>query len=72
MDVHAQSCEWAPFSINCQVYFKTSAGYDNDSVNGEVLMTRLSVSDGRLVLLTFAVRSSWGFSVLFESLQKSE
>jgi hypothetical protein len=34
----------------CQVYNKTPAGYDNDSINGEVLMTRLSVKDGRLVL----------------------
>lgn len=34
----------------CQVYSKTPAGYDNDSINGEVLMTRLSVKDGRLVL----------------------
>jgi hypothetical protein len=72
MDVHAESGEWAPFSINCQVYNKTSTGYDNDSINGEVLMTRLSVNDGRRVLLTFAVRSSRGFSVLSESLQKPE
>jgi hypothetical protein len=34
----------------CQIYNKTPAGYDNDSINGEVLMTRLSVKDGRLVL----------------------
>jgi len=29
---------------------KIPAGYDNDSINSEVLMTRLSVKDGRLVL----------------------
>jgi hypothetical protein len=34
----------------CQVYNKTPTGYDNDSINGEVLMTRLSVEEGRLVL----------------------
>ena len=34
----------------CQVYNKTPAGYDNDSINGEVLMTRLAAKDGRLVL----------------------
>jgi hypothetical protein len=34
----------------CQVYNKTPAGYDNDSINGEILMTRLSVKDGRLLL----------------------
>jgi hypothetical protein len=34
----------------CQVYNKTPSGYDNDSINGEVLMTRLSAKDGRLVL----------------------
>jgi hypothetical protein len=34
----------------CQVYNKTPSGYDNDSINGEVLMTRLSVKYGRLVL----------------------
>ena len=34
----------------CQVYNKIPAGYDNDSINGEVLMTRLAVKDGRLVL----------------------
>jgi hypothetical protein len=34
----------------CQIYNKIPAGYDNDSINGEVLMTRLSVKDGRLVL----------------------
>ena len=34
----------------CQVYNKIPAGYDNDSINGEVLMTRLAAKDGRLVL----------------------
>jgi hypothetical protein len=34
----------------CQVYNKIPAGYDNDSINSEVLMTRLAVKDGRLVL----------------------
>jgi hypothetical protein len=34
----------------CQIFNKTPAGYDNDSINGEVLMTRLSAEDGRLVL----------------------
>ena len=34
----------------CQIYNKIPAGYDNDSINGEVLMTRLAVKDGRLVL----------------------
>jgi hypothetical protein len=34
----------------CQIFNKTPAGYDNDSINGEVLMTRLSAENGRLVL----------------------
>ena len=34
----------------CQIFNKTPAGYDNDSINGEVLMTRLSAENSRLVL----------------------
>jgi hypothetical protein len=34
----------------CQVWGKTPGGYDNDSMNGEVFMTRLAVKKGRLVL----------------------
>jgi hypothetical protein len=65
MDVHSESGELVAFSINCQTYNKSSVEFDNDSINGEVLMTRLYVNDDRQVLLTFAVKSSRACSVLF-------